>query len=94
MVRVLVLDQTKRCCLLDYRTVNKCSYCKAAIAKLLPSSKVLVALCDILLRTFFSKWCTFRSARESNWTCVYSIHMWMDDWCSEDGQRVKKHGCV
>ena len=51
IVRIAVSDQTKRPCPLDHGTVNRCNYCKAPMAKLQSSSKLL--LHDISLRTFF-----------------------------------------
>ena len=43
MVRISVLNQTKRCCQLHHGKVIRCNYCKAPIAKLQSSSMVQVA---------------------------------------------------
>jgi len=63
-VRVSVLDQTKRCRLLDHGTVTRCNYCKASIAKLQSTSTVQVAFTWYFVEKVFSKRCAFWSARE------------------------------
>ena len=55
IVRVSVLDQTKRCCPLGHGAIDRCNYCKAPIAKLQSSSSLRFKLLvrDISLRTVF-----------------------------------------
>ena len=65
IMRVSVLDQTKRCCPLglDHGTVNRCNYCKAIIAKLQSSSTVQAAFAWYFVENIFPKWRAFYSAK-------------------------------
>jgi len=69
IVRVSVLDQTKRCCPLDHGKVKRCNFSEAAIAKLQSSSAVLL-LRDISLRTFFLNGVSFDLFESVLNTCV------------------------
>jgi len=86
IVRVSVLDQTKRCCPLDHGTVIS-SYCKAPIAKRQSSSMVQVAFPWYFVENiFFINGVTFdlRVSVDISFLNTYVN----GDLCSEDGQSV------
>jgi len=75
IVRISVLDQTKRCCPLDHGTVNRCNYCNAPITNLQWSSTVEAAFASCFVENIFSKRSTFSSARE--WRHIYFLNTYV-----------------